>query len=159
MIDNATRRVYLAIIAALVLVIAALAWKFIVAGSTERGPDGRSVVLLAPGERALMLREMREFVVGLQQMTAALARDDMAAVAASARAIGAAKAHDVPVAMLARLPLDFKKLAFGTHRGFDAIARDAEAPGTAKHTLDQLGAVLQQCVECHSRYRLADTER
>ena len=55
--------------------------KFIVAGSTERTADGRLEVILEPAERALMLREMREFVVGLQAVTEGLARDDMKAVA------------------------------------------------------------------------------
>ena len=154
MTDTGRSRVYLAIIVLLLIVIAALAWKFIVAGSTQGAADGRTVVLLAPDERALMLREMREFVAGLQQVTDAVARDDMQAVAAAARAVGTAKAHDVPVAMLAKLPLDFKKLAFAVHGGFDAIAQDAQAGGTPKHTLGQLGAVLGRCVECHSRYQL-----
>ena len=43
-------------------VVAAMAWKFIVAGSTQKAADGRTVVLLAPAERALMLAEMRGFV-------------------------------------------------------------------------------------------------
>ena len=150
-------RVYLAIIAALLIVIAALAWQFIVAGSTQKGEDGRTAVVLAPGERTLMLREMREFVAGLQQVADALAHDDMKAVAAASRAIGTAKAHDVPVAMLARLPLEFKRLAFDVHRGFDSIAQDAEGAGTPKHALGQLAAVLEQCVACHSRYQLSDT--
>jgi hypothetical protein len=149
-------RLSLAIIVLLLLVIVAMAWKFIVAGSTQRAADGRTVVLLAPAERALMLAEMRGFVAGLGQITEALARDDMPAVAAESRALGTEKAHDVPVAMLAKLPLDFKKLAFAVHGGFDAIARDAEAVHTPKHTLGQLGGVLTQCAACHERYRVSD---
>ena len=153
---EATRnRVYLAIIAALLVVIAALAWKFIVAGSTVKADDGRTAVVLAPGERALLLREMREFVASLQKLSDALARDDMKAVAAASRVIGTAKAHDVPLAMLAKLPLEFKQLAFGVHNGFDAIARDADAAGTPRHALGQLATVLQQCVACHDRYQLS----
>ena len=48
-------RVYLAIIALLVLVIVGLAYKFIVSGSTERGEDGRTAILFQTGERTLML--------------------------------------------------------------------------------------------------------
>jgi hypothetical protein len=151
-------RLSLAIIVLLLLVIVAMAWKFIVAGSTQKAADGRTVVLLAPAERALMLSEMRGFVAGLGRITDALARDDMPAVAAESRALGTAKAHDVPVAMLAmlaKLPLDFKKLAFAVHGGFDAIARDAEAVRTPKHTLGQLSGVLTQCAACHERYRVS----
>jgi hypothetical protein len=155
MTDTGKIRIQRAIIAVLVLVIAALAWKFIVAGSTHSAPDGRTLVELAPPERALMLAEMRGFVAGLQQVTDALARDDMAAVTTAALAVGTAKAHDVPVAMLAKLPLDFKRLAFGVHGGFDAIAQDARAGGPPGRILGRLSAVLAQCVECHSRYALA----
>ena len=68
-------------IAALVTIIAAMGYKFIVAGSTERADDGRLAIVLDPAERALMLREMREFVVGLQAIADGLARGDMKTVA------------------------------------------------------------------------------
>jgi hypothetical protein len=42
-----------------------MAYKFIVTGSTATGADGRTAILLEPGERALVLREMRGFLVGL----------------------------------------------------------------------------------------------
>jgi hypothetical protein len=154
MTEVATRRIYLAAIAVLLLVIAAMAYKFIVAGSTQRGEDGRVAVVLEPGERALMLREMRGFVGGLQQIADALARDDMAGVAKASRALGAGKADDVPVGMLGKLPLEFKTLAFGTHRAFDRIAADAEANGTAKQALAQVADVLQKCVACHATYQV-----
>lgn len=152
----ATRnRLHLAIIALLLLVIAGLVYKFVVAGSTQAGDDGRIAIVLEPGERALMLREMREFVAGVERLTDALARDDMRAVAAAARAVGSAKASGVPVAMLGKLPIEFKTLAFATHRGFDAIADGAEAGATPKQTLAALAALLHQCVTCHARYALA----
>jgi len=157
MTDAAKSGIYLATIAVLLLVIAAMAYKFIVAGSTQAGEDGRVAILLEPGERALMLREMREFVGGVQLISDALSRDDMPGVAKAARAVGGAKAHDVPAAMLGKLPLEFKTLAFGTHGGFDSIAADAEANGTPKHALAQLSDVLQKCVACHSSYQVRAT--
>ncbi|MCC6869889.1 MAG: hypothetical protein IT522_13810 [Burkholderiales bacterium] len=150
-------RVYLGIIVALLLVIVGLAYKFIVAGSTRGHDDGRVAIVLEPAERALMLREMREFVVAIERVTDALARDDLPAVAMAARAAGSARAHDVPVAMLGKLPLEFKTLAFATHRGFDAMAARAEAGATPKETLVALSTLLQQCVTCHARYALATT--
>jgi hypothetical protein len=140
------------IIAALLVVLAAIAWKFIVAGSTRPLPDNRVAVLFEPAERALLLREMRGFVGGLQAMSEGLARDDMKAVAAAARSMGTARSHDAPAAMLAKLPLEFKTLAMDVHRGFDTIAMDAEAMGMPKHTLAQLADVLQKCVACHATY-------
>lgn len=154
MTGAAKSRIYLATIAVLLLVIAAMAYKFIVAGSTQKGEDGRVAIILEPGERALMLREMRGFVAGLQTITDALARDDMQGVAKASRSLGSARAHDVPAAMLGKLPLEFKTLAFATHGAFDAIAADAEANGTPKHALAQLSDALQKCVACHASYQV-----
>jgi hypothetical protein len=154
MTDAAKSRIYLATIAVLLLVIGAMAYKFIVAGSAEKAEDGRLAIILESGERALMLREMREFVSGLQLVADALSRDDMQAVARASRGMGSARAHDVPVAMLGKLPLEFKTLAFSVHGGFDTIAIDAETIGMPKHTLGQLSDVLQKCVACHSSYQV-----
>jgi hypothetical protein len=156
MIDAARDRIYLAIIAALLLVIAAMAYKFIIAGSTKTAADGRPAIILEPGERALVLREMREFVAGLQRIDDALSRDDMQGVAKASRALGATKTHDVPTAMMGKLPIEFKALALSVHSGFDTIAMDAEWTGLPKRTLGQLSDVLQKCTACHESYRLTD---
>ena len=157
MTDAARSRIYLAVIVVLLLIIAAMAYKFIVAGSTEKTEDGRVAILLEPSERVLILREMRAFVAGLQLMSDALSRDDMKGVAKVARGMGTARAHDVPLAMMGKLPLEFKTLAFSVHGGFDTIAIDAETIGMPKHTLGQLSDVLQKCVACHSSYQVKVT--
>lgn len=149
-------RIQLTLIAALLLVVVALAYKFIVAGSTQEAPDGRIAVLLDPAERALMLREMREFVVGVQLVADGLARDDMKAVAKAASAMGTARSHDVPAGMIGKLPLPFKTLAFDVHRGFDTMALDAERIAMPKHTLGQLAELLQKCAACHASYQVGD---
>lgn len=156
MTEVAKMRIYQTIVVVLLLVIAVMAYKFIFAGSTEKTEDGRVAVLLAPGERALMLREMRDFVGGLQAIADALSREDMKGVAAAARRMGTARSHDVPAAMMGKLPLQFKTLAFSTHHAFDAIADDAEANGTPKRTLAQLADALQKCVACHASYQVKD---
>ena len=150
----ASVRIYWAVIVVLVLVIAAMAYKFVVAGSTERIDDRRVAVVLEPAERALMLGEMRAFVGGLQQITDALSHEDMKRVAQAARAMGTPRSHDVPLTLMAKLPLDFKKLAFEVHGGFDTLATDAETIGKPAHTLAQLSGILQKCVACHARYEV-----
>lgn len=156
MTDAARERIYRAIIAALLLVSAAMAYKFIIAGSTKTAADGRPAIILAPGERALILREMREFVAGLQRIDDALSREDMQGVAKASRALGASKTHDVPTAMMGRLPLEFKALALSVHSDFDTIAMDAEWTGLPRRTLGQLADVLRKCTACHEKYRLTD---
>ena len=154
MTDAARSRIYPVVTVVLLLVIAAMAYEFIVAGSTQKAADGRVAVLLEPAERALMLKEMRAFVSGLQLMSEALSRNDMKGVAKASRAMGTVSARDVPLAMLGKLPLQFKTLAFGVHGGFDNIASDAEKIGAPKHTLAQLSGVLRKCAACHDRYQV-----
>jgi len=59
--------------------------------------------------------------------------------------------------MMGKLPLEFKTLALGVHRGFDTIAMDAEGIGMPQHTLGQLSEVLQKCVACHATYEVRET--
>lgn len=152
--ESAKLRICLAIIAALLLVIATMAYKFIIAGATVPAEDGRLAIVLEPGERELMLREMRDFVSGLQRIADALARDDMQGVAKASRALGSGRAHDVPASLMGKLPIEFKTLARSVHGEFDTIAMDAESIGMPKHTLEQLSGALQKCVACHASYQV-----
>ena len=154
MTDTLKSRIYPVVIALLLLVIAAMIYMFIIVGSTEKTEDGRVAIVLEPGERVLMLREMRDFVVGLQLIADALSRDDMKEVAKAARTMGAARTHDVPITMMGKLPIEFKTRALGVHSAFDTIAMDAEAFTIPKRTLAQLSGVLQNCVACHAGYRV-----
>ena len=72
--------------------------------------------------------------------------------------MGTGRAHDVPVAMMGKLPLEFKTLALGLHRDFDTIAMDADGIATPKHTLGQLADALQKCVACHNTYQVKSTQ-
>ncbi len=152
---SATRnRIQLAVIAILLVAVAALAFRFIVVGSVEKAEDGRTAIVLEAGERDFVLREMRAFVAGLQQLIDALSRDDMSAAAAAARTMGMAAAHDAPAALVGKLPLAFKTLGFSVHRDFDAIAVDAESLGDAAHTLAQVSLAMRKCVACHNDFRI-----
>jgi hypothetical protein len=154
MTGAARGRIHIAIIAGLLLVIVAMAYRFIVAGLTEQTADGRRAIILEPGERALMLREMRGFVSGIQLVTEALSREDMPGVAKASRRVGAARAQGVPATMMGKLPIEFKTLALSVHSQFDTIAMDAEWIGRPTRTLDQLSDVMQKCVVCHDSYRV-----
>ena len=158
MTDAARTRIYLGIIAALVALVVAMGYQFIVVGSVEPADDGRVVVTLEPAERALVLREMRGFVVGLQAIADGLARDDMKAVATASRAMGMARSHDTPIAMMGKLPLEFKTLALSLHREFDTIAMDADGIAVQKHTLGQIADALQKCVACHNLYQFKSAQ-
>ncbi len=116
--------------------------------------DERKALNLAPSERAMILMEMRQFLNGIQIMTDALSRDDLKTVAQATKPLGNLATHDVPDSLKAKLPKEFKQLAFAVHSGFDQLAMDAESLGDTKHTQKQLGGILQNCVSCHSMFQI-----
>jgi hypothetical protein len=118
------------------------------------GHYDRVVLELTPAERALVLEEMRLFLGGIGQLSGALGRQDMAAAAEAARAMGLKLAHEVPPALRAKLPQDFRQLGSSVHRDFDQIALDAASLGDVSHSLSQLSATLQKCVACHAAYQI-----
>jgi hypothetical protein len=116
--------------------------------------DGRVVLELSPAERIMILEEMRTFLDGVQKMTGALGQQDMPAVADAARDMGQKMVHEVPPALRAKLPLEFRQLGFSVHRDFDQIALDAASLKDVSTSLNQLSATLQKCVSCHAIYQV-----
>jgi hypothetical protein len=116
--------------------------------------DSRVVLELEPGERAMLLEEMRLFLDGVQKTTGALGRQDMPAAAEAARGLGRKMAHEVPPALRAKLPLEFRQLGASVHGDFDQIALDAESLKDVSTSLNQLSATLQKCVSCHATYQI-----
>ena len=114
----------------------------------------RTVIQLSPQHRALVQTEMRGFLDGLQQISDALARDDMDTVTRVARSLGSTMSQHMPADLKQALPQDFRKLGHTVHSSFDQIALDAEALGDSSHTLSQLGQTLSGCVSCHSLYQI-----
>ena len=116
--------------------------------------DGRALLELNPDERAMILEEMRLFLDGVQKISGALAKPDMVAVADSARGLGQKMAPEVPPALHAKLPLEFRQLGFSVHHDFDQIALDADSLKDVSHSLNQLSDTLQKCVSCHATYQI-----
>ena len=124
------------------------------AGHHVPASDSRIVLELAPGERAMILEEMRLFLDGVQKMTGAFGKQDMPAVAAAARGMGQVMVHEVPPALRDKLPIGFRQLGFSVHRDFDQIALDADSMKDVSTSLNQLSATLQKCVACHATYQI-----
>jgi cytochrome c553 len=116
--------------------------------------DGRAILALSPGERVMVLEEMRLFLDGVEKMTGALGRQDMQATADAARGMGMRMAHEMPPGLRAKLPMEFRQLGFSVHRDFDQIAMDAESLKDVSYSLNQLSATLQKCVSCHAAYQI-----
>lgn len=136
-----------------VITIAVIAMMF-VRGSTEKSVDGRTVVLLAPSERAAVLEEMRGLLAGVQGIIDGLARGDMAHIATSARKVGMGAAQDTNPAIMLKLPVEFKQTGMGVHGRFDEIAAAAEQGETKEQIQTRLATQLAVCVGCHETFQL-----
>lgn len=144
--------------AVLIVVIVAMGYKFIIVGSVVPATDGRQAIVLAPGERDLVLSEMRMFLSSIQKITEAVSKDEMEIAAKYAREVGLAAQQAVPGSLMGKLPLAFKKLGFDTHSKFDALALDAESLGDSQHTMQQLSTLMNNCVACHASYQINSIE-
>ncbi|WP_322989323.1 hypothetical protein [Hoeflea sp.] len=126
---------------------------FFVSGYTTEGSDGRAVVMLSTAERDGVLAEMRGLLEATADITAALARNDTAAIADIARPIGTAAMAGESPALLAKLPLPFKEDGLRVHTGFDALADAAIAGATTQDLTGLLSEHLLVCTGCHAAYR------
>lgn len=131
------------------------AW-FFVKGSTSQGQDGRTAVLLAPGERDFVLQEMRNLLQGVQEILDGINRGDSAQIVRAARGVGMASAADVNPALMTKLPLSFKQLGMSVHHDMDALAAAAEGGKSGPELQALLAPTLAKCVGCHAAWRLAN---
>jgi len=138
----------------LLAVIAGIGYKFIIVGSAMQGEEGRTAVVLTPGERQAVLGEMRMLLETSQVIVEALANEDLAAVEAAARPLGSGAIATVDFALRAKLPIEFKKLGFGTHYAFDDIANMAKEGKPAKEIQLVFANTMNNCIACHSMYEL-----
>lgn len=146
-------RLALAALALWVVTIAAAGIVF-VRGHTMAAPDGRTAILLQRGERDFVLEEMRLLLVAVRGLNEGLAQGDKALIARSARSIGMAAAHDAAPTLLAKLPLDFKRLAMPLHQGFDDLAAAAERDEPIPALHNRLIEQMDRCIACHAAFRL-----
>ena len=139
----------------LLLIIAGGAYKFMPQSnvSSIASNDGRKPIALTVDERDLVLKEMRGFVIALQQINEGLSKNEMTLISTAARKSGFAAKNEIPKETAQKLPMPFKKLAGATHKQFDAIAQDAEDLEDVGHTLSQVATLMKNCIVCHSAYR------
>lgn len=127
------------------------------AGAQEAGEptaDARQAIELPARGRTVVLREMRQMLSALNGVLGALAGGDREAAAEAARSGGTRIAVDSTSAMARRLPEEFMRLGMATHRGFDELARAAEAGVSRDSLLARMEALTARCVSCHAGYRI-----
>jgi hypothetical protein len=116
--------------------------------------DQRQTIMLTEAQQAHVLIEMRSLFAGTQAILAALAMDDMQAVAQQARYLGMSMKQKPENELQAVLPEAFMMLGKSVHRDFDKIANDAVAVKDPKFTLRQVSETLIRCHGCHESYRI-----
>ncbi len=139
----------------LAVAVGVLAYLMVVRGSVQESEDGRTAIILNGVERDLVLAEMREFLEGVEEITASIGEGDFEAVAEQATKIGSAAAGGVPLTLMSKLPIEFKTLGLTTHNAFDDLAKIALESKDAVAVIANLSDVLNNCTTCHSGYRLA----
>jgi cytochrome c556 len=139
--------------------LAVAAW-FFVKGSTTTGADGRTEILLAPGERDQILAEMRQLLKAVDGVVRGLSepQPDRRAMESAARAVGMEMAADVEPALMAKLPLPFKQLGMSIHKDMDALAQSIAQQESPQGILQRLSSITARCTACHDMYRFGTAQ-
>ncbi len=134
----------------------AIGVKFVILGTTAPGSaeDPRMAVVLTKTERAMVLGEMRTLLATTQTLIEALNENDLKRAENAARKVGKAAVSTMDFRLRAKLPLEFKRLGFGTHDAFDDIADMAAAGKPPAEIQRRLAEAMNNCIACHASYRL-----
>lgn len=132
-------------------------------GSTSRSLDNRTAIHLTPAERQLVLTEMRALLTAVNGMLNGLANKDYEGAAKAADAVGmglVASLEHQEKTILLKLPVEFKKLGFGTHEKFDEIAAKIRKKQEIHTLLKEMDELTRNCVVCHASYKIElDSEK
>jgi len=142
------------IIALLVVIIIAGVLKFLVLGSTIKGQDNRTVILLDAGERLYILGEMRKLLGHMQALTAAISNDDMDEVIKISKTLVEDSSGKTPARIIAKMPLSFKSISVNIHSGFKQLLADSIEKRDSKLALKQVSKIMQNCIACHASHSL-----
>jgi len=134
----------------LLCVLPMLAW-----AEGDKAPE-REAMKLTSEQEAHVRYEMRGFLVALQGINEALAKQDFEAVARYARQSGTSAPQAAPRGLGKALPQKFREMGGATHVAFDQIAVDAQTIGDTRVVLEQVSGIMNQCIQCHSVYRFGN---
>jgi hypothetical protein len=121
--------------------------------------DNRQLVEFPDPMRAHMLANMRDHLVAIETITRQLAAqqyDEAADVAENRLGMSSLQSHGA--SHMARfMPKEMQGIGTAMHRAasrFALVARDAELEGGLHAAFSALSEVMQQCVACHSSFRV-----
>ena len=114
--------------------------------------DMREPVPLLPMMAHHQKQNMRDHLVAVQEIVAALASEDFAGVERAAQRIGFSEQMGQMCTHMGSGAAGFTEQALGFHHTADRIAAAARE-GTATRVLSELNATLQTCTACHAKWR------
>ncbi len=121
--------------------------------------DARQLVKFPEPMRVHTLANMRDHLQALQEIQAALAKDDFdgaAAVAEKRLGMTSLALHDA-AHLAGFMPEPMQQMGTAMHRAasrFAVAAQDAGATHDARPAMAALAEVTRQCIACHTAYRL-----
>lgn len=133
--------------------IAVFIW-FFARGNTSAGVDHRTVIVLRPEERELVLSEMRGLLAATQGILEGASQNDMPRIITAAHAAGMVGMADVNMARMSKLPPEFKAVGMGIHYDMDNIAKAATEGKTAAELLKMTSDTVTKCVACHAVWQI-----
>lgn len=146
------------------LVLVASAWLPAASPASEPAPstsapaatsdrlDTRTPLPLLPAMAEHQKQNMRDHLLAVQQIVAALASDDFAAAERAAARIGYSEQMGTMCTHIGAGAAGFAEQAIAFHRSADRIADAARAHDRTR-TLAALGTTLAACTACHATWK------
>jgi len=116
--------------------------------------DARTVIWVTAEEKAMLLSEMRSFLVASQKILQASLEGNMDEVEQAAREVGVRMAKATPKGLHQKFPEGFKEMGPKAHMGFEEIADEASGLGDREVILEKLADLQKSCIACHAAYQL-----
>ena len=116
--------------------------------------DDREIIWVTAEEKAVLLSEMRAFLVATHEILEACLAKDIAAVEQAARPVGMKVMKATSKVLHAKFPEGFKTLGPKAHMGFEDIADEAAGLGDREVVLEHLAKLQKTCIRCHKMYGL-----
>lgn len=122
------------------------------AGVELDGMDRRAPVPLLPMMALHQKENMRDHLVAVQEIVAAIARDDLTGVEKAARRLGSSETMGKMCSHMGAGAPGFTEQALAFHRTADGIAA-AASEGDRPRVVSGLEATLSACTSCHAAWK------
>ncbi len=135
------------------------AWLILFLFTPAMAEDNRQLVDMPAMMKAHMLGNMRDHLLALEEITRHLARqeyDQASDIAENRLGMSSMGSHGASH-MGKFMPVEMAEIGTNMHRAasrFALAARDAELDGGLNKAFSALSEVMQQCVACHTGYRV-----